>query len=203
MELKNKIITEYIDDVDSSLPAPGGGSVAALVGALGAALARMAGHLSVEKKKFTSATKRRQNKFILGFKELVYFKNELVKDNKDDAISYNAVIDAYKSKDKVLIEHSLKTSAFVALEMQESSYKALSSAELLIDLANKNLLSDLKAGAILLDSCCEIASFNVIANANLIEDVSIKNDYLTRSSTLVNESKKLRRRIINKINKVS
>ena len=41
-ELIEKKIIDYINDVDSTLPAPGGGSVAALAGALGVALSKMA-----------------------------------------------------------------------------------------------------------------------------------------------------------------
>ena len=50
--LKDLSIEEYLEAVDSERPTPGGGSVAALVGALGAALSRMLAHLSLNKKKF-------------------------------------------------------------------------------------------------------------------------------------------------------
>ena len=50
MSLVEKNIIDYINEVDSLLPAPGGGSVAALVGALGVALGKMLGHFSIKKK---------------------------------------------------------------------------------------------------------------------------------------------------------
>lgn len=202
MELIDKTLVEYINDVDSPLPSPGGGSVAALVGALGVSLGRMAAHLSVEKKKFKESTTRKKNRFILGFKELVFFKDELIHGVDADALSYNAVIEAYKQKDKEAIQNALTTSAFVALEMQEHSYKALQNIYLLIELANKNLLSDLMAGAILVESCCEIASFNVKANANLLDDLDRKEKYLSDSAMYVKESLKLKNKIINTINKL-
>ena len=52
MYLVDKTLVEYIDAVDSDMPAPGGGSVASLVGALGVSLAKMSAHFSVTKKKF-------------------------------------------------------------------------------------------------------------------------------------------------------
>ena len=58
--LVNKTIEEFISEVNSSSPAPGGGSVASLVGALGVSLARMLGHFSIEKKKFKEAENKKK-----------------------------------------------------------------------------------------------------------------------------------------------
>ena len=53
-----------LNEIDSSSPTPGGGSISALVGALGICLSRMYGHLSVNKKKFLSLDESIQSKFI-------------------------------------------------------------------------------------------------------------------------------------------
>ena len=68
MELIDKTLIEYIDQVDSDMPAPGGGSVASLVGALGVALAKMSAHFSVNKKKFKEAQKRVKKRCYNRFK---------------------------------------------------------------------------------------------------------------------------------------
>ena len=52
--LTTKTVNEFIDEVASSSPAPGGGSVAALAGALGAALTAMVTNLTIGKKKYLS-----------------------------------------------------------------------------------------------------------------------------------------------------
>ena len=200
-ELIEKKIVDYINDVDSTLPAPGGGSVAALAGALGVALSKMAAHLSFEKKKFKEAPKTRQNKFILAFKELEYYKDLLIKGVDDDAISYQAVIDAFKSKDENQIQGALLASAMTAYEMQEASIKALYYVDKLIDLSNKYLYSDLISGAILLASCNEMASLNVKANANMLKDEKLKKFYLEKSAEFVKKSKSQKNKIINKISK--
>ena len=201
-ELIEKKVAEYINDVDSPLPAPGGGSVASLSGALGASLARMAAHLSFEKKKFKEASKTKQNKFILAFKEIEYYKGLLVKGVDDDAVSYNAVIQAYRSKDESQIQSALLSSAMTAFEMQEASLKALEFVEKLIELANKNLYSDIISGAILLASCNEMASLNVKANAMLLKDKQVQEFYLNSSKQLVLKSKSKKNKIINIINKL-
>ena len=201
MELINKKVIEYIEDVDSIKPAPGGGSVAALVGALGVSLAKMSAHFSVEKKKFKEAAKVKQNKFILAFKELDHYKDMLIKGVDDDAISYESVVDAFKSKDADAINRALLTSAMVAYDIQEASLNALYYAEKLIELGNKNLYSDLISAAILLASCNEMASLNVLANVKGLKDEQTKNIYLDKCFASVKKSKLLKNKIIRTINK--
>ena len=202
MDLIEKTLVEYIDAVDSDIPAPGGGSVAALVGALGVSLAKMSAHFSVTKKKFKEADKRKQNQFILAFKELDYYKDLLIKGVDDDAISYETVAQALKSKDNESIQKALKVSTIVAFDMQDASYNALLFAEKLIALGNKYLYSDLISAAILLAACNEMASLNVKANASMLENIEEKEDYINKSMDLVNKSKRLKSKIINTINKI-
>ena len=125
MELIEKSLIDYINQVDSDMPAPGGGSVAALVGALGVALAKMSAHFSVTKKKFKEADEGKKNKFILAFKELDYYKDLLIKGVDDDAISYEAVTYAKQLKDEENLQKALLVSTIVAFDMQEASYNAL------------------------------------------------------------------------------
>lgn len=200
--LIEKKVEEYINEVDSISPAPGGGSVASLVGALGVSLARMLGHFSIEKKKFKEASNKKKNRFILAFKELSHYKDMLIKGIDDDAISYECVVDAFKSKEEERIQKALLTSALVAFDMQEASKKALTNVKMLIELGNKNLYSDLISSAILLACCNEMASLNVVANASMIKDEKIKEHYLTTSALLVKQSKLLKNQIIRSINKI-
>jgi len=200
MQLIDKTVYDYINDVDSISPYPGGGSVAALVGALGASLCRMEGHFSVEKKKFLEASKSKQDKFILAFKELEYYKDLLVNGIDDDAVSYGAVVDAFKSKDEEQIQSALLTSCLVAYEMQTSSVKALSYVNKLIELGNKNLYSDLISGAILLQSANEMAALNVVANAKSFKDEKAKEMYLKDSQELIKKGKSLKNKAIKMIN---
>ena len=201
MELINKKVIDYIEDVDSDLPAPGGGSVASLAGALGVSLAKMAAHFSVSKKKFKEAAPTKKNKFILAFKELDHYKDRLIKGVDDDAISYETVLDAYKSKDEETINRALLTSAMVAYDMQEASLKALYYAEKLIELGNKYLYSDIVSAAILLAACNEMASLNVLANIKDLKDEQTKNIYQDKCLQSVKKSKSLKNKIIRTINK--
>ena len=201
MELIEKTLIDYINQVDSDMPAPGGGSVASLVGALGVSLAKMSAHFSVNKKKFKEAKGKEKDKFILAFKEMDYYKDLLIKGVDDDAISYDAVAAAMKLKDNENLQKALMVSTLVAFEMQESAYAALRYVEKLISLCNKFLYSDLISSAILLSSCVEMSSLNVIANASMLEDEEAKLHYLTSTEDLVKKAKRLKNKIIREINK--
>ena len=65
--LKDLSLEEYLEIVDSDAPTPGGGSVGALVGALGAALSRMLAHLSLNKKKFIEATQEQKEIYTIHY----------------------------------------------------------------------------------------------------------------------------------------
>ena len=143
MELIEKKVIDYINEVDALTSAPGGGSVASLVGTLGVCLAKMLAHFSTNKKKFKEASVKEQEKFILAFKELDYYKDMLIKGIDDDAISYEAVTQAMKLKDEENLQKALLVSTIVAFDMQEASYNALKYVEKLIELGNKYLYSDL------------------------------------------------------------
>lgn len=196
MLLIDKTLQVYVNEVDSEMPTPGGGSVAALVGALGVSLAKMLAHLSIHKKKFITADKKKQQQFILAVKELEYYKNSLLEGIDEDAISYQAVMDAYQKKDKEEIQSALQSSAFVAFEMMTHAYKALKNVEKLIELGNKNVLSDLISGAILLYSCMEMAHLNVICNATLLDDEDKKNYYLQGAINQLKLAKNYKNKII-------
>ena len=200
MELINKKVFDYINDVDSILPAPGGGSVASLVGALGVSLAKMLAHFSIEKKKFKEANNEKKEKFILAFKELDYYKDILVKGVDDDAISYESVVDAFKSKDEDAINRALLTSAMVAYDIQDASLNAIYYVEKLIELGNKNLYSDLISAAILLAACNEMASLNVVANAKGLKNEELKNEYLSKTEYSTKKAKQIKTKIIKIIN---
>ena len=202
MEFLDYTLKEYINQTDSEEPTPGGGSVAALAGSLGTALAKMLAHLSLGKKKFLDAPKKEKEQFIYAAKEIDHYKYELMNGIDTDAISYKAVLQAYRSKNHQDIQVALDASANVALDLQEYSAEALSFLPKLIKLGNKTLYSDLIAAAFLLESCCEICALNVKANADLLEDEVSKVYYLAESKKFISKAKRYKNKTINEINKV-
>lgn len=196
--LKEKTIQSYVDAVDSE-DLPGGGSVAALVGCLGVCLARMLAHLSVGKKKFKEASKEKQELYYSYANDLKAYKDALLDNVDADSISYQCVVDAYKRKNEEEIQTALQTAAFIALDIQKNAFCALRLLPQFIELGNKNVMNDLKAGAILLNSCIEISSFNVITNAKLLKNEVQRNSYIAESEKYVLDAKRYKRNLLVKI----
>ena len=198
--LKDLSLEEYLEIVDSDAPTPGGGSVGALVGALGAALSRMLAHLKKKKKKFIEATQEQKEMFVTAANDIKHYKEMLIDGIDGDALSYQCVVTAYKIKDEFEIQRALKTSAFIALDIQKNALSALSRLIELVPLGNKNVLSDLVAGAILLQSCIEISFLNVQANAKLLIDEVDRHEFIIEGQRCIDEGKVFKEAILNAIN---
>ena len=179
--LKDLSLEEYLEIVDSDAPTPGGGSVGALVGDLGAALSRMLAHLSLNKKKFIEATQEQKEMFVTAANDIKHYKEMLIDGIDGDALSYQCVVTAYKIKDEFEIQRALKTSAFIALDIQKNALSAL-------------------AGAILLQSCIEISFLNVQANAKLLIDEVDRHEFIIEGQRCIDEGKVFKEAILNAIN---
>ncbi len=197
--LKDTKLEEYIELVDSQEATPGGGRVAALVGALGAALNRMLAHLSLSKKKFLEASESQKEIFVTAANEIKQYKEALIDGIDGDALSYQCVMTAFKLKDEVEIQRALNTSAFIALDIQKNAFLALQRVKELIPLGNKNVMSDLVAGTILLQSCIEISYLNVKANAKMLKDLTQQQEFLSEGQNYIQEGLKLKELIINQV----
>ena len=116
-----------------------------------------------------------------------------------DALSYQCVMTAFKLKDEVEIQRALNTSAFIALDIQKNAFLALQRVKELIPLGNKNVMSDLVAGTILLQSCIEISYLNVKANAKMLKDLTQQQEFLSEGQNYIQEGLKLKELIINQV----
>ena len=91
-------VKQFIDEVDSNSPAPGGGSVSALLSVLGISLSKMVGHLSINKKKFLKLDESIQKTFKNNIIVLDNFKKELMPLIDADTESFNLIMKAYSLK---------------------------------------------------------------------------------------------------------
>ncbi len=164
----------FLDALASGSPTPGGGSAAALVGSLGAALGAMVTNLTIGKKKYASV----EADMVAGRARLMDALAKLRAGVKDDAILFDRVMAAYKLPK-------------VTPEEQESSRKAITDATLvaahgpyelmktaagilptLLEVAEKgnpNAASDAAVGAILVRACVEGAAYNVLINVGQLK----------------------------------
>ena len=167
----------FVAAVAGPTPAPGGGSVAALAGALGAALAQMVAGLTIGKKKY-AAVEAEMKEIALQATGLV---NELTSLMKRDAEAYGAVMTAYKlpgdseadaAKRKQTVDTALIGAATVPLETARACVRVLELAAATAARGNTNAVSDAGVAALLAEAACRGAVYNVRINVSAMDDKS-------------------------------
>lgn len=200
---------DVLDQVDSDSCAPGGGSVSALVGALGVCLARMYGHLSIHKKRFLELEENVQKEFYDRFQELSEYRNQLSDAADKDCEAYNEVVKAFKmpkitDEEKQLRSKAIQKATYIAIEspyrIMCESLKAMRLCEALVDNGNKNAISDLACGVILLDAAIQGAGFNVEINLSGLNDDERK-EWEQKMNDVLHESHELKEKIVKQVKK--
>jgi formiminotetrahydrofolate cyclodeaminase len=165
----------YVRDLASNLPAPGGGSAAALAGALGAALAAMVANFTKGKREFAEV--QRDIRDILT--ELDDVRERLLTLVDQDVEVYERLSAAYKmpretEKNKQrrseAIQYACKRAAGVPKAIAEACDRAVELAARLCDIGNPNLISDVGCAVRLAAAARHCAWMNVVINLAVIED---------------------------------
>lgn len=193
-------LDEFIKEAASSSPAPGGGSVCALTGALGAALSSMVGELSV-KKDIDEKTKDRIKSLMLKTKDL---EENLEKCIDKDTESFNRVLSALKmprgsDEEKRARSNAVQESLKYASELPyETALLCLNVMKIAIEMlktGNKNAASDASVSGFLAYASLNGALYNVKINLNSIKDNEFVRDRDEKIHRLAEESEELLCRI--------
>jgi len=179
MYFKEYKIEEFIEDVASASPSPGGGSVAGLVSALAGSLNSMVYSLTVNKKAFEILDVG-SKKLVLDFKEKAseFTKKSLELMEKDKKY-FNELMDCYKLKKDTKEQKAIRNKAIAEgtlkamnppLELSEEAYKFYDNIDIAVKYGNKMLISDAGCAAILLYAAIECAIINVKVNLNYLRD---------------------------------
>lgn len=173
--LIEKKVTEFLDELASSAPAPGGGSVAALAGALGAALTAMVAHLTIGKKKYAEVEPIMQD--IRAKAEALRHDATALIDK--DTIAFNAVMAAFampkesdeqKQKRASAIESATQDATRIPLDVMKLCATAISLTHTVVTRGNTNALSDGGVGGLMLQAACRGAYYNVMINLGGLKD---------------------------------
>jgi formiminotetrahydrofolate cyclodeaminase len=165
----------YLDDAASGKPAPGGGSVSACVGALGAALTSMVCNLTIGKEKFAEVEERMKE--VLAASEAARARlQDLL---QEDTTAYNGVLLAYRlpkgtDEEKAARHEAVQTGLIVAadvpLQICRVAIEVCRQAKVAADLGNANAVTDAGIGAVLGEAAAVGAALNVRINLGSIED---------------------------------
>lgn len=209
MKLVDLSVKDFLNIVDSKSPAPGGGSVSALVSALGCALGRMVAHLTFDKKKYKELPEGEQIIFKNAFEEIDDYRKVLEELVDKDTEAYNLVMAAYKlpkendtEKEirKITIEKNLKLAIETPLEICKISKKTLKALKIILKYGNKNAITDLGVSAILLYSGIEGGILNVKVNLAGLDDERFKMETINQLDEILVTSKELKDEILNVVN---
>jgi formiminotetrahydrofolate cyclodeaminase len=174
--LTEQRVTAFLDQLASNLPAPGGGSVAALSGALGAALTSMVCHLTIGKKKYHAVED--DMKSLLRSAESLRARFTKLVDSDTEA--FNKVMEAYglpketedqKALRTAAIQEATKEAALVPLEVMKHVVDALSLTRAAAEKGNASSVSDAGVSALMCSAAAEGAALNVKINLNGIHDM--------------------------------
>lgn len=176
---ENKLISmplhAFADETASESPAPGGGSIAAYVGALGASLATMVANLSSHKKGWDE----RWEEFSNWAEKGENIKNALLKLVDEDTKAFNMIMAAFalsKSTDeekiirKNAIQSAIKYAIEIPFKVMQSTYESMSVIKAMAEFGNPNSVSDAGVGALCARSAVMGAFLNVRINASGFDD---------------------------------
>lgn len=159
-------IHQFVQEIGSDKPAPGGGSASALTGALASSLVKMVANLSGDG----------QEQIIGQSQDLIEQLLDLVNRDTD---AFNQVMASFRMARQTEQERESRRQAIqvatrlateVPLEIMEVSAQVLSLAEEMVLYGNKNALSDAGVASLLAIAACRGASYNVMINLPSLKD---------------------------------
>ncbi|MBR0127084.1 MAG: cyclodeaminase/cyclohydrolase family protein [Firmicutes bacterium] len=175
MDYTEKTCRDFVESVGSSKPIPGGGSVAALVGALGASLSTMVASLTIGKKKYIGVEFEMQK----NIDEIYKIQNELLDLVQQDIDNFEPLAQLYKKKastpeEKAALkeakQNALYEACLVPMEIIKKCGRAIELAQEFATKGNKVVIADSGSSAVLCKAAMQAASFNIYINTNMMKD---------------------------------
>lgn len=193
MQLCKLDVTEFTNVLASEAPAPGGGSTAALEGALGAALTAMVCALTAGKKAYaeweaqTDAVRRRASALQARFLEVIDLDTEAFC-AVSAACALPKATDEEKARRSEAIQKGLLRCTQSPFEMMELAAEALELAAQLTEKSNASAASDLGCAVLSLRAAICGAWLNVCINIGSLKDRAAAADYRARGQALLSRA---------------
>jgi formiminotetrahydrofolate cyclodeaminase len=196
-KLTEKPVNSFLDELASSAPAPGGGSVAALAGALGAALISMVNNLTVGKEKYASV----QDDISALLKKSENLRKNLTDLLEEDVAVYTQLSQTMKmprdtEEQKAIrakaMERDLKAAADVPLRVAEACVSVMELCRPVADKGNVNAVSDVGVGILMAEAGLRSAALNVLINLGWIKDAQYVSETRKKLDTLLEGKPALR-----------
>lgn len=171
----DKTCRQFVEETASKAPVPGGGSVSALAGALGASLGRMVASLTIGKKKYADV----EEEMMRLAEEADSLREELLQLVQADVDAFEPLSRLYgmkaeteeeKARKDLLMEKALNDACQVPMNIMEKCGRAIELAKAFAEKGSRLAVSDAGASAILCKGAMEAASLNVYINTKSMKD---------------------------------
>lgn len=184
---------DFADETASESPAPGGGSIAAYVGALGASLGTMVANLSSHK----SGWDERWEEFSIWAEKGQALKDELNYLVEEDTHSFNLIMDAFslpkktdeeKAARKQAIQDATKYAIEIPYRTLCKSFEVFELCIAMVKVGNPNSVTDAAVGILCARTACYGAFMNMKINASSLDDKAFVNDILSKGQALIEKA---------------
>jgi glutamate formiminotransferase / formiminotetrahydrofolate cyclodeaminase len=198
-------LTDFADETASESPAPGGGSIAAYIGSLGAALATMVANLSSHKKGWDE----RWKEFSDWAEKGEHYKSELLKLVDADTKAFNQIMIAFGLPKSTTEEKAVRTKAIqeatkfaieIPFKVMQTSFASLEVIKAMAEIGNPNSVSDAGVAALCARSAVMGAFMNVRINAKDFEDKKFVTDIINKGKEIENKTIALEEEVLKIVN---
>ena len=192
--LTDLTVKGFADETARESPAPGGGSVAAYMGAMGAALGTMVANLSAHKPGWDN----RWEKFNNWAEQGIAIEQELLHLVNEDTEAFNKIMAAFgmpkatdddKARRAEAIENATLFAAQIPLQTMKAAMKVLPLCRAMAETGNPNSVSDAGVGALAARSAVIGAALNVKINAASLQDKATAQSLIDEAEALVKQAK--------------
>ncbi len=204
-KLVDMTITGFASETASESPAPGGGSISAYMGALGAALGAMVANLSSHKAGWDARWEEFSDVAVKGqelMRELLFLVDE-------DTRSFNRIMDAFSLPKKTDEDKAARTQAIqdatlyateIPFRVMQRSLEVFDVVEAMAENGNPNSVTDAGVGALAARSAVLGAWLNVRINAGGIKDKSLVEGILTEAAAIATKAQERENRVLEIVN---
>jgi len=195
-------LSSFVWETSSESPAPGGGSVAAAMGAMGAALGVMVANLSAHKRGWDA----RWKEFSSWAEKGVQIQKRLLELVDEDTNAYNAILRAFemprgsdeeKAARAAAVEEATKNASLVPLTVMQEAARSFELLAEMIKKGNPNSVTDAAVGALATRACIRGAYLNVQINVKDLKDRIFANSLLTQGREIDTRAADFEKDLIN------
>lgn len=196
MKMLEKPATQFLSELSSNAPVPGGGGASAAVGAFAAALGMMVTNLTIGKKKY--ADYEEEVKAVRD--RLEGLRDQLIDLVDGDAVAFEPLSKAYSiPKDDperdTIMENALYEASVVPMSIMETVLAAAKELEILVEKGSKLAVSDVGVGILFAQAAIEGASLNVYINTKSMKDRERATALDAKADAIIAEGAALKARI--------